>query len=131
MNIINGGITMIEKKDTQETINELEAELNIEAEIKRLRCITIKLSKPFTYEGKTYEEITMDFEGLTGRDIEAIDDELAAFGIVIPNPNISHKYQRLLAARAAGVPSDMLNALPAQDYNKITFTARRFLLATA
>lgn len=29
---------------------------------------TLKLKKPFTYEGQTFDELNFDFEGLTGDD---------------------------------------------------------------
>ena len=32
--------------------------------------------KPFTYEDKTYEQLTLDFGSLTGRDFMAIDREV-------------------------------------------------------
>lgn len=89
-----------------------------------------KLSKPFTYCGETYEELDMDFESLTGRMIESIDDELAAMNININTPSASHRYQRMVAARAAKVPSDMIEALPLSDYNAITNAARFFLIVT-
>lgn len=120
-----------EKKTIQEAVADIEEVLDVEAEIKRLSTATVKLSKTVEWEGKTYTELTMDYEGLTGRDMEAIDDELAAMGVVVANPNINHRYHRLLAARAAKVPSDMLRTLPLRDYQKVTTTARSFLLATA
>ena len=120
-----------EKKTIQEAVDDIEEVLDVEAEIKRLSKATVKLSQTVEWEGKTYTELTMDYEGLTGRDMEAIDDELAAMGVVVANPNINHRYHRLLAARAAKVPSDMLRTLPLRDYQKVTMTARSFLLATA
>ena len=41
---------------------------------------TLKLKKPFTYEGQTFDELNFDFEGLTGDDALAIEDELQAIG---------------------------------------------------
>lgn len=122
-----------ETKTIDEAMDDLEVSMNLDAEkeIQRRSHTTIRLSKPKEYMGKTYEELVLAFDELTGRDMEAIDDELGAMGLVIANPNISHKYHRLLAARAAGVPSDMIEVLPLRDYQRITQAARYFLLATA
>jgi hypothetical protein len=121
-----------EKKDNlKEVTGKLEEGLDMESAVRRLGVVTVILSKTVTFCDETYTKLEMDFEGLTGKDMEAIDDELAAMGVVIPNPNINHKYQRILAARAAGVPSDMIEKLPLRDYQKITTAARSFLLATA
>ncbi|MCD8052260.1 MAG: phage tail assembly protein [Clostridiales bacterium] len=122
---------MSEKKELGAAIEEMETELDMDAEIKRASDVTVRLSKPMNYEGKTYTKLELDFNGMTGRDMEAIDDELQALGVIIANPTLSHKYQRILAARAAGVPSDMLEHLPLRDYQKVTNAVRRFLLATA
>lgn len=122
-----------EKKNINDTVDDLEAALNLkeEDEIRRRSRVNVRLSKPMDYMGKTYEELTLAFDDLTGRDMEAIDDELNAMGIVIVNPNISHKYHRILAAKAAGVPSDMIELLPLRDYQRITAAARNFLFVTA
>lgn len=120
-------------KDTKEKIDELENDIDMEELIKDIGVVTVKLSKPFTYEEKTYNEIRMDFEGMTGRDIENIDAQFYGIGEFLTvqiNPNQNHKYQRYFAAAAAGVPSDMIRALPARDYNKIVKAAQDFLLAT-
>lgn len=122
-----------EKKSVDEAMSDLEVAMgwDAEKEIQRRSHLTIRLSAPKEYMDKTYTELTLAFDKLTGRDIEAIDDELAAMGIVIANPNINHKYHRILAARAAGVPSDMIETLPLRDYQRITQAARNFLFATA
>lgn len=84
--------------------------------------------KPFTYEGKTYEKLTFDFEHLTGRDIINADAEMAANGRYALSPEISRDFQEKLAARAAGIGSDAIEAMNAADFLKITNFARNFLL---
>ena len=54
---------------------------------------TLKLKKPFTYEGQTFDELNFDFEGLTGDDALAIEDELQAIG----KPTISCAWRRVPA----------------------------------
>lgn len=122
---------MAEEKDIVEQVAEQAKRVDVEAAIQRFGLNTIKLSKPFEWDGKTYEELTMDFLSMTGRDMEAVDDELRANGIEVERPAYNRRYQRLLAARAAKVPSDMVKNLPIQDYNKIVSAAHYFLLLTA
>ena len=98
--------------------------------VKQFGTARITLSSPFEWCGKTYEEIDLDFERLTGRDMEAIDDELGAAGLHGASPAGSRRYQRLLAARASGVPSDVIEHLPLADYNAVVTAARYFLIVT-
>ena len=89
---------------------------------------THTFKKPFEYEGKTYEELTFDFEHLKGRDMVAIENEMQGASEYALAPEISTSYQSKMAARAAGIGSDVLEAMPLKDFNKITGAARRFLL---
>lgn len=84
--------------------------------------------KPFEHEGKTYTELTFNFAGLKGRDMLAIENEMQAMSEYALAPEISASFQCKMAAKAAGIGSDTLEALPLKDFNKITGAARRFLL---
>lgn len=101
-----------------------------ESLVRRFGHETLRLSKPFTWCGKTYEELDMDFEALTGLDMEAIDDEIGAMGLRGTIPAYSRKYQRMLAAKAAKVPSDVIEHLPLADYNAVVNAAQNFLFVT-
>ena len=46
------------------------------------------------------------------------------------SPEISRNFQSKLAARAAGIGSDVLDAMPLPEFNRITNAARDFLLST-
>ena len=59
---------------------------------------TLKLKRPFTYEGQTFDELNFDFEGLTGDDALAIEDELQAIG----KPTISPTFSVAPAAPSNG-----------------------------
>lgn len=88
---------------------------------------TIKLSKPFEFEGKTYTEIELDLDGLTGRSL--IDAEREAAAVMgRPSVDIDKVYQACVAAMAAGMPYDALTALPAKDFTRITGAVQAFLL---
>lgn len=91
---------------------------------------THKFRKPFEYAGTTYEELTFDFERLTGRDMVSIETEMQNRNEYALAPEISRNFQSKMAAKAAKVGSDVLDAMPLVDFNKITNAARDFLLST-
>lgn len=103
---------------------------------------TLKLKKPFTYEGQTFDELNFDFSSLTGDDSLAIEDELQAIGKPTISPTFSGQFLVRMAARActntivdAGghtrrIGDDALRALPIFDFNRVRGKARSFLLAS-
>lgn len=86
--------------------------------------------KPFEYEGKTYTELTFNFERLSGRDMVSIETEMQMNNEYALAPEISRSFQGKMAAKAAGIGSDVLEAMPLKDFNKITNAARSFLIDT-
>ena len=89
-----------------------------------------KFQKPYTYEDKTYTELVFDFEKLIGDDLVAIENEMAAVGEFALSPEISTSFLYRLAARAAGVGSDVISSLPIRDFGKIKNKSRDFLIST-
>ena len=87
-------------------------------------------AKPFEYSGATYTELTFDFERLTGRDMVSIETEMQMNNEYALAPEISRNFQSKMAAKAAGIGSDVLDAMPIKDFNRITNAARDFLLNT-
>lgn len=85
---------------------------------------------PYTYEDKTYKELVFDFEKLKGDDLVAIENEMAAVGEFALSPEISTSFLYRLAARAAGVGSDVIVNLPIRDFSKIKNKSRDFLVST-
>lgn len=95
-----------------------------------------------TYEGQTFDELNFDFEGLTGDDALAIEDELQAIGKPTISPTFSGQFLVRMAARActntiidaSGRPrrigDDALRALPIFEFNRVRGKARSFLLAS-
>ena len=124
------------KKD--KTAEELAEELEEATEqaggrermIERFGSAEVRLTKPFEWCGTTYTELHLDFGALTGRDMEAIDEEIGVMGLRGMVPAYSRMYQRLLSARAAKVPADMIENLPLADYNAITGAAQNFLFVS-
>ncbi len=86
--------------------------------------------KPYTYEDKVYKELVFDFEKLKGTDLVAIENEMAAVGEYALSPEISTSFLYRLAARAAGVGSDVIENLPIRDFGKIKNKSRDFLIST-
>lgn len=90
-----------------------------------------KLSKPFEFEGKKYDSLELNFENLTGADIEKAEMQFIA-----ENPNnqmtmvkeMSKGYAAIVAAKAVGVNVALIRALPASDYSKITMRTTLFLM---
>ncbi len=94
------------------------------------RRYTHVFKKPFEYSGTTYTELTFDFERLTGRDMVSIETEMQMNNEYALAPEFSRNFQSKMAAKAAGIGSDVLDAMPIKDFNRITNAARDFLLNT-
>lgn len=93
--------------------------------------------KSFAYEGRTYEELTFDWESLTGNDSLAIENEVVAKGKTLVVPAYTGEYLVGMAARACTerdekgkrvVGTDTIRAMPLGDFQKICNRARNFLL---
>ena len=91
---------------------------------------THKFKRPFEHSGVKYTELTFDFEHLTGRDMVAIDAEMQASGEMLMAAETSRSCQSKIAARAAGIGADVVEAMPLGDFNRITNAVRGFLIET-
>ena len=60
--------------------------------------------------------------------VQGMENEMQGMSEYALAPEISTSFQSKMAARAAGIGSDVLEAMPLKDFNKITGAARRFLL---
>ena len=89
-----------------------------------------EFTKPYIFEEKTYTRLVFDFEKLIGDDLVAIENEMAAVGEFALSPEISTSFLYRLAARAAGVGSDVISSLPIRDFGKIKNKSRDFLVST-
>lgn len=89
-----------------------------------------EFTKPYTFEDKTYTRLVFDFEKLIGDDLVAIENEMAAVGEYALSPEISTSFLYRLAAKAAGVGSDVIAHLPIRDFGKIKNKSRDFLIST-
>ncbi|GHV07102.1 hypothetical protein FACS1894217_07150 [Clostridia bacterium] len=85
---------------------------------------------PFDYEGEKHKTMNFCFEKLTGRDMIAVEAEMTALGEFAIIAQISVNYLSRLAARAANIDIDVLQAIPVKDFNTIVNHSRNFFNVT-
>lgn len=122
----------IEEKQ-QNNFNRYQPQQHIQEEVKTpnlnqnkkddaIRC---KLTHPFEFEGDYYEEVIMDFNKLTGADIESILDTENIQAYVLETDK---RFHAALAMKAAGLPKDFLKFVAAKDYLVICLHAQSFIM---
>lgn len=90
------------------------------------------LSRPVTFEGVVYEKLDLDFEKLTGMDIEKAEAQFNAEdqnNQVTMVKEMSKGFAAIVASKAAGVNVALIRALSGSDYSKITMRTTLFLMA--
>lgn len=124
-------------EDIKRTENKQEAAEEVKSEVAVVTdsdtpkgAYVHEFTKPYTFEDKTYEKLVFDFEKLIGADLVAIENEMAAVGEYALSPEISTSFLYRLAAKAAGVGSDVIEHLPIRDFGKIKNKSRDFLIST-
>lgn len=129
----------IDKKPTtiQESAEQAEQEEATALAEEDIGSYTHEFKKPFTYEGRTYERLSFDWESLSGKDSVAIERELLSRGIAVVNAGFTPEYLAAMAARSCTyrnddgfrtVTTNMIYALPLVEFRKICIAARNFLL---
>ena len=86
--------------------------------------------RPVKFEGKTYKALTFYWDKLTGADMISIETEMQDMNEYALSPEMSASFLAKMAAKAAGVGADFIEALPVPDFTKIRNEARSFLLST-
>lgn len=96
-----------------------------------------KFKKPFTYNNQTVEELTFDWESLTGADYDTIEAALARDGVSLIVPEYVGGFLAHMAVHACTtrdnngirfVDRDFLRAMPMREYKALLGKARGFLL---
>lgn len=92
----------------------------------------IKLSKSTTYfkDGKEIEidSLNLDFDRLTGNDIFEVEREMTMMGHPIGTQFVqSSKALAMLGAKAADIPTFLVDTLPVKDAFKLGMYVRGFL----
>lgn len=85
-------------------------------------------SKPYEFEGKTYDKIEFDLENLKGSDFAAAKKQFAKNGNFSVAPQADSEFCALILERVAKQPIDFFENLPAKDYCAITQQVANFLL---
>lgn len=128
-----------EKKSTTVEDSARQAE-QLEAEAKAENnsgTYTHTFAQPFSYEGRTYDKLTFDWNGLSGKDSVEIERGLLRRGVTTVVAEFTPEYLASMAARSCTYRSaeglrtvdiDMLYALPLPEFRAICGAARRFLL---
>ena len=88
----------------------------------------IKLSAPVKFEDTERSELVLDLEGLTGEDLANAEAEMQAVGIVPVLVDTSKRYMMHVAAKAAGVPVELIGKLKAPDATKVCLAVQGFLM---
>ena len=121
--------------DNITSINGMEEEELEQAKAKAKdaeNLFTMKLKKPLTYDGAEFEELSFDFDALTGKDSLAIERELSLRGIQVAVPAFSGEYIIRIAARACTSPVgyDAFELMSLRDYNRLRAKVRNFLMGS-
>ena len=109
------------------------AEVNNVIEIKDEEGMenTVKLKRPVEVEGERYTELVLDFEELTGEDIEKAELQFNAENpqnSIVMVKEMSKGFAAIIAAKAAGVHVGVIRKLSAADYAKVTMRTTLFLM---
>lgn len=88
-----------------------------------------KLQSPITFEEQEITELTLQFEDLTGQDLLQCG-RMAQ--VISPQEmsiikSFSMPYQVAVAAKAAKVPAELIQALKAKDFTQLTQRTQNFL----
>ncbi|AVK84049.1 hypothetical protein C3943_10925 [Lysinibacillus sp. B2A1] len=92
----------------------------------------IPLKRPVIFDGETFNEIVLDFEDMTGTDIEKAEAQFNAENpqnSLVMVKEMSKPFLAIVAAKAAKVHVDLIRSLSAPDYAKITTRTSFFLLS--
>lgn len=120
--------------ETAEQAEALDAAAQAEEDV---GTYTHVFKKPFTYQGRTYEKLTFDWDGLSGKDSVAIERELLRRNITTVVAEFTPEYLAGMAVRACTerdergfrtVSTDTLGAMPIHEFRRICGAARSFLL---
>lgn len=89
----------------------------------------ITLSKPLQHKGQALTEIELKLEEMQGRDLIEIETQMNAEGKFLVT-DFSKAYQLKIAAKSARIPAEVLENLPARDFNKIVSAVQLFLVGS-
>lgn len=83
---------------------------------------------PYEFDGKSYEKLEFDLEGLKGSDVAAVKKQFTNEGNFVPIPAVDNDFCARIVARAAKLPIEFFTDMPVRDYLGITQQVSNFLL---
>ncbi|MGN0885459.1 MAG: phage tail assembly protein [Candidatus Spyradenecus sp.] len=84
---------------------------------------------PYDFEGKTYEQLDFNLEGLKGSDIAAVKKQFTSAGNFAAVPAADYDFCAMMLARVCKLPLEFFTELPAKEYLALTQKVSNFLLA--
>lgn len=84
-------------------------------------------SKPYEFEGVTYENITLDFDSVLGEDMLEIESILTRQGIGVVMPETSQNFMVHVLSRASKQPVEFFKKMPAKLLSPLRMKAQTFL----
>ncbi|MEC2128133.1 phage tail assembly protein [Brevibacillus centrosporus] len=89
-----------------------------------------RLSKPIDFEGERITKLDLRFDELTGKDLILCAKQARRIDPqeIHPGRALTLSYQIAVAAKAAGVPTEMFDQLKGDDFTIVTQMAENFLL---
>lgn len=86
-------------------------------------------SKPYEFEGETYEEFEIDLESLKGSDIAKIKKSWSAAGNFSALPVTDSEFCVMVLAKVTKKPLEFFEELPANEYCQMTQNVTNFLMS--
>lgn len=107
-------------------------ELNVTEEIIEEETLVVKFNKPFTFEGKVYDQIDLTpLEDITAADMIATNKYMNKGSANIDvMPEVSLEYALVLASKAVKLPIEFFTALPPKEAMKIKNRVMGFLFGS-
>lgn len=112
----------------QETMERMDPPAENERAVKTEAREEFIFSRPFVFEEREVKSIYMDLDSLTGRDVKRVIQSLPPEDQAAPVIELNKTFQAALAAYAADVPIELIEAASIKDYSAITLKVMDFLL---
>lgn len=85
--------------------------------------LRLRFQPPVEYDGKSYNELVFDFDGLIGKDFQRAERTFSKLYKADKNeavlPEMKHLYHCILAAQVADVPPGLIMKLPRRYYTPL------------
>ncbi len=88
----------------------------------------VKLTKALMIAGKEVNEVELDVEKLSGRDLTMAERESRAMGDNAASVFVSMNFQSIVVAKLLNVPVDDILDLPVTDFKQLVVPVASFFL---